>query len=205
MSTPSLDAAISRIGTGRFHHRLVLLCGWANASDAIEMLGVGLNGTPCLFSSVSPLSWNPISAPHVDRITTLLGVCLCRCLADLLYYHHIGGMRLDPHRISQGVCSICSGGNESERVGSPCECLGLLVLNGSKDLYGSFCAGYGDGRTLYRHDAWRMAVGISCRQARPVGTTMAAMPRSTRRSLFRGSLAPSLSLPLITSSLTFPS
>ena len=39
-SAPSLDAAISRIGTGRFHYKLLALCGWANASDAIEMLAV---------------------------------------------------------------------------------------------------------------------------------------------------------------------
>ncbi|EGD77660.1 hypothetical protein PTSG_08752 [Salpingoeca rosetta] len=39
-ATLTFDAAISRIGTGWFHYKLVALCGWANASDAIEMLGI---------------------------------------------------------------------------------------------------------------------------------------------------------------------
>ena len=32
------DTALSRTGYGRFHHLLTLVCGWANASDAVEIL-----------------------------------------------------------------------------------------------------------------------------------------------------------------------
>ena len=32
------DTAISRTGYGKFHYLLMLVCGWANASDAVEIL-----------------------------------------------------------------------------------------------------------------------------------------------------------------------
>ena len=36
----SYEEAISRTGYGCFHYKLLLLCGWAVSSDAVEILGI---------------------------------------------------------------------------------------------------------------------------------------------------------------------
>ena len=38
LSAISYDSLLSLIGTGAFHYQLLLLCGWANAADAVEIL-----------------------------------------------------------------------------------------------------------------------------------------------------------------------
>ena len=37
-TTCDYDTAIARTGYGKFHYLLMLICGWANASDAVEIL-----------------------------------------------------------------------------------------------------------------------------------------------------------------------
>ena len=40
MLVAAVAHSLEQLGVGRFHYILLLLCGWANASDAVELMAV---------------------------------------------------------------------------------------------------------------------------------------------------------------------
>lgn len=94
-----------QIGIGRFHYFVLLLCGWANAADAVELLAVrsrrrgDLIDSPHLsiaFFSL-PLHMSPV------RITTnLLFPPTLTLFVGVVYHHFFGRMRAGPELSAQG-------------------------------------------------------------------------------------------------------